>query len=162
MEDTARRRALHFSAKPLGFSIFQNRGAAGVSVSQLLWAGPQRPRPSPEGIHEPVLDPRGTNRKANNPQFPVPSRRPASAEAARPRLRLLKPSPLLAAVEPSQVRQREPLSTPGRNLVCNSAPVAALLFIFSLSNAAGAAFLQLFFSSRRPEFDLFLARITRF
>jgi len=81
-------------------------------VSLLPWTGPAKAQAQPgRDPRTGTIDPRGTNRKANNPQFPLPrTLAPATAEAARPRL---KPSSLLAAVESSQVRQREPLSAPG-------------------------------------------------
>lgn len=66
---------------------------------------------------------------------------PASAEAAR-----LKPSLLVAAVESSQVRQREPLSAPGaavprsKSSVPFCSPSRCCFFYLSLSNTAGAAF----------------------
>jgi len=79
----------------------------------LLWTGPAKaqPQPQPGRDPRPRTATRSTRHESQSEQSTIPrTLAPASAEAARPRL---KPSSLLAAVESSQVRQREPLSAPG-------------------------------------------------
>lgn len=116
-------------------------------VSLLLWTGPVKAQPQPGSD-----SPNGTKSRlheSQSEQSTIPSTlTPASVEAARPRL---KPSLLLAAVESSQVRLREPLSAPEAVVLRSKYSVqfcSCRRCCFFLSNTAGAAF-GIICSSRR-------------
>jgi hypothetical protein len=115
----------------------------------LLWTGPAKAQPQPGRDPRPRTATRSTRHESQSEQSTIPrTLAPASAEAARPRL---KPSSLLAAVESSQVRQREPLSAPGaavprsKSSVQFSSRIRCCLFL-SLFEHSRVLLLQLFFS----------------